>query len=111
MTAGCRRGRGSPPAPPPPRPPAVGTAGPLLFEVERSTGLASAKLVELRSLWPGRDQSIDHWPAARAGLPFQPWRLSELEDQPHHLYIAHPILLALAGQSHLVVLLEVSQGS
>jgi hypothetical protein len=98
-------------APSPTQPADGGTAGPLLFEVERSTGLASAKLVELRSLWPGRDQSIDHWPAASAGLPFQLWRLSELEDQPHHFYIAHPTLLALAGQSHLVVLLEMSQGS
>jgi hypothetical protein len=84
---------------------------PITFEVERATGLAAARLAEVRSLWPSRDQSIDHRPAIAAGQPFQPWRLAALEDQPHHLYIAHPTLLALAGRSELNIGVELSQGS
>jgi Baseplate J-like protein len=91
--------------------PATTPPSPVLFETERSTGLASGKLVELRSLWPGRDQSIDHMPALGAGQPFQLWKLSELEDMPHHLYIAHRTLLALSGESHVAVELELSQGA
>ncbi|GGN58768.1 hypothetical protein GCM10010112_12810 [Actinoplanes lobatus] len=83
----------------------------VLFEVERTTGLTGARLAEVRSLWPGRDQSIDHMPAITAGQPFQPWRPADLQDQPHHLYLAHSSLLALTGQSHVAVDLELSQGS
>lgn len=84
--------------------------GPVLFETERATGLAAGKLVELRSFWPGRDQSIDHLPAWSAGRSFQPWKLSELEDTPHHLYLAHSTLLALSGVSLVKVGFELSQG-
>jgi len=91
--------------------PATTPPGPVLFETERSIGLASGRLVELRSLWPGRDQSIDHLPALAAGQPFQPWKLSDLEDMPHHLYLAHGTLLALSGESHVAVEIELSQGA
>lgn len=83
----------------------------VVFETEHATGLASAGLAELRSLWPGRDQSIDHLPALTAGRPFHPWRLSELEDMPHHLYLAHRTLLALSAESHVTVEFELSQGA
>ena len=91
--------------------PATTPPGPVLFETERATGLAAGKLVELRSLWPGRDQSIDHMPALGAGQPFQPWRLSDLQDMPHRLYIAHAKLLALSGESHVEVGFELTQGA
>lgn len=90
--------------------PATSPPGPILFEVERSAGLASAKLVELRSVWPGRDQAIDHMPALASGQLVRPWRLSDLEDMPHHLYLAHRTLLALSGTSHVAVTFELSQG-
>ena len=108
-----------PPEPPPtgagPAEPAdaPGTTppGPVLFETERGLGLASARLAEVRSFWPGRDQSIDHMPAIIAGEPFQPWRLADLQDVPHHLYLAHRTLLAISGRSDVAVELELSQGS
>jgi hypothetical protein len=107
------------PDPPPVAPTSTGTGdapsttppGPILFETERATGLASAALVELHSLWPGRDQSIDHMPARKAGEALRPWLLSELEDMPHHIYIAHSTLLALAGAAHVQVDFELTQGA
>ena len=78
--------------------------------MERSAGIGSARLVELRSLWPGRDPSIDHMPGFAAGETMYPWLLSELEDMPHHLYLAHHTLLALSGTSHVAVTAELSQG-
>ncbi|GGO94453.1 putative baseplate assembly protein [Wenjunlia tyrosinilytica] len=85
--------------------------GPVWFETERATGLASGRLVELRSLWPGRDQAIDHMPALTAGQPFRPWNPPDLRDLPHHLYLAHPTLLALSGESRLAVEFELGQGA
>jgi hypothetical protein len=117
VPAGTRLAAEAPPPPATTDQDAVGEApattppGPVLFETERSTGLAAGKLVELRSLWPGRDQSIDHLPALAAGQPFQPWRLPDLQDMPHQLYIAHSKLLALSGESHVEVGLELTQGA
>jgi hypothetical protein len=115
VPAGTRLAAQAPPPTPGPdaavEAPSTTPPGPVLFETERSTGLASGRLVELRSLWPGRDQSIDHMPALAAGQPFQPWRLPDLQDMPHHLYIAHPTLLALSGDSHVAVDLELTQGA
>lgn len=92
-------------------PPVTTPPGPVIFETERGTGLASGKLVEVRSFWPGRDQSIDHLPEVLAGQPFQPWKLAALQDVPHHLYLAHRTLLAISGHSDVAVEFELSQGS
>jgi hypothetical protein len=117
VPAGTRLAAQAPDPPPTSADPAAAEApsttppGPVLFETERATGLAAGRLVELRSLWPGRDQSIDHMPALGAGRPFQPWKLSDLQDMPHHLYLAHGTLLALSGDSHVAVEFELSQGA
>ncbi|MEU2175260.1 putative baseplate assembly protein [Nocardia sp. NPDC019219] len=84
---------------------------PVNFETERSIGLTSGRLVEVRSHWPGRDQSIDHTAAITAGEPFRPWRPADLQDIPHHLYLAHSTLLAISATSHVAVEFELSQGS
>ncbi|MGW0809103.1 putative baseplate assembly protein [Nonomuraea sp. NPDC002799] len=83
----------------------------VIFETERSTGLAAARLAELRSVWPGRDQSIDHLPALTESRTFHPWLRSDLEDMPHHLYLAHRTLLNLSGDCHITVEFELSQGA
>ena len=93
-------------APPPP-----GASGQLTFETERSVGLAAALLVEVRTLWPGRDEVCDHTAAALAGTPFTLWDPLVLEPTPHHLYLAHDRLLALAGSSAVTVAFEVLTGS
>jgi uncharacterized phage protein gp47/JayE len=93
-------------APPPP-----GGSTQVTYESERSTGLAAAKLREVVSLWPGRDQYIDHSAALDAEQAFQPFALRDLADVPHVLYIAHDRLLALAGQSAATVTFELTTPS
>jgi hypothetical protein len=90
-------------APPPP-----GESGPIVFETERAVGLAAARLRKVVSLWPGRDQFIDHSTPHEAGRPFQPFRLADLENSEHAIYISHPTLLALAGPSRLDVEVELN---
>lgn len=93
-------------APPPPE-----RNDQIIFETERATGLAVAKLKEVVSLWPGRDQYIDHSAAFLAGEPFQPFKKKLLQNTPHHLYIAHDTLLALAGKSSVDVSFELTMVS
>ncbi len=93
-------------APPPPE-----RSEQIIFETERATGLAAAKLKEVVSLWPGRDQYLDHSAALLVGAPFQPFRKSQLQDTPHALYLAHETLLALTGKSHVDVKFELTTPS
>lgn len=80
----------------------------IIFETERTTGLAVAKLKEVVSLWPGRDQYIDHSAAFLAEQTFQPFKKRLLQDTPHYLYLAHDTLLALAGKSSVDVIFELT---
>ena len=88
-------------APPPP-----GSSRQVVFETEADVGVSPAKLVEVVSFWPGRDQYIDHSDDAMAGRPFQPFGMADLENTPHQLYFAHNTLLALAGKTTLLVGVE-----
>lgn len=93
-------------APPPP-----GSTDQIVFETERSTGLAAGQLTQVVSLWPGRDQYIDHSSDFLSAKQFQLFHMPELEDTPHALYLAHDKLLALAGVSTVVVEFELTQTS
>ena len=92
-------------APPP------GGGAQVTFETEQSIRLAAARLLEAVSLWPGRDQFIDHSAALAEQRPFQLFDSRALQDTPHVLYIAHERLLALAGQSAVRVTFELTTGS
>ena len=91
-------------APPPPE-----GGGQIVFETERAAGLAPGRLVEAVSLWPGRDEYIDHSAALAAGEPIRLFERLRLEPTPHHLYLAHDTLLALAGRVKLKVAFELAQ--
>jgi hypothetical protein len=91
-------------APPPPE-----RAGQVVFETERATGVSAAKLLEVVSLWPGRDQYIDHSAAFLAGAPIEPFAPLLLKNTPHLLYVAHDVLLSLAGKSNVNLTFELSQ--
>lgn len=91
-------------APPPPE-----GGGQVVFETERAAGLAPGRLVEAVSLWPGRDEFIDHSAAIAAGEPIRLFERLRLEPTPHHLYLAHDTLLALAGRVELKVAFELAQ--
>src|SRR5215216_7689555 len=93
-------------APPPP----TGKSQ-IIFETEQAVGVGSARLKEVVSLWPGRDQYIDHAAALLASQPFHPFKRAELVDTPHAIYISHEKLLALAGKSSVDVKFELTTAS
>jgi baseplate J-like protein len=93
-------------APPPP-----GSSEQIVFETERTTGLAAGQLKQVVSLWPGRDQYIDHSSDFLNGRQFQLFRKPMLDDTPHAIYLAHDKLLALAGVATVVVEFELTQTS
>src|SRR5262245_20403693 len=87
---------------------ASGGSGQVVFETIRASGVTSAKLVQVLSIWPGRDQWIDHSTAVGAGQPFYPFRIADLQNIPHAIYLAHGTLLALSGKSTLQVTFELA---
>ena len=93
-------------APPPPD-----STQQVVFETENTIGLAAATLTDLVSLWPGRDQYIDHGAALAEGLPLRPFAMRDLKETPHYLYVAHNVLLALAGEVNLDVVVDLIQAS
>ena len=93
-------------APPPP-----GSSDQIVFETERAMGIASAQLKQVVSLWPGRDQYLDHTAALLANQPFELFRKPLLKDTPHEIYIAHDAVLALAGSVVVEVGFELTQSS
>ncbi|WP_405864074.1 putative baseplate assembly protein [Streptomyces sp. NBC_00005] len=85
-------------APPPP-----GASPQLVYETEQSAGLAAADLREIVSLWPGRDQYLDHSPQHEQRLPLRPFDRPALRKVPHELYLGHDLLLNLSGRSSTAV--------
>lgn len=93
-------------APPPP-----GSSQQIVFETEADIGVAAAKLTQVVSLWPGRDQYIDHSSAYQAKQPLVLFQTLQLQATPHVIYLAHNSLLAFAGKAHLEVDFNLVQGS
>jgi uncharacterized phage protein gp47/JayE len=93
-------------APPPP-----GASDQILFETERAVGVTAGKLTQIVSLWPGRDEYIDHSLAFAAGTPIEPFATRLRQPTPHALYLSHAVLLALAGNVELAVEFELQHGA
>ncbi|SDK80870.1 baseplate J/gp47 family protein [Nonomuraea jiangxiensis] len=89
-------------APPPP-----GGQAQISFETEQAVGLAGARLAEVVSLWPGRDQYVAHDPAG----PLRPFDPRLLRNTPHLLYLAHDRLLDLGGRAEVTVGFDLSTPS
>ncbi|NIE58643.1 putative baseplate assembly protein [Burkholderia sp. Ax-1735] len=94
-------------AAPPPR----GGSAPLVFETEREVGIMAASLVQMVSLWSGRDQYLDHSSALASGTPVTLFDPLLMQPTPHAIYLAHDKLLALTGSVSLDVTFELSQPS
>ena len=92
-------------APPP------GVTQQIVFETVADAGIAAAKLTQVVSLWPGRDQYIDHSTAIIAGQPATLFQRLALQPTDHILYLAHSTLLAVSGTAHLKVAFELALGS
>ena len=79
---------------------------PLVFETERAIALAAARLVQVATVWPGRDAWSDHTPSLAAGAPFT--LFEPLSPVAHELYLAHETRFALAGRSAVEVRVELA---
>ncbi len=93
-------------APPPP-----GSSQQIVFSTEQDAAVAAAKLTEVVSLWPGRDEYINHSAALAAGQPFTLFQNLQLQPTDHILYLGHSKYLAFAGTAHLRVTFDLAQGS
>jgi hypothetical protein len=89
-----------------PAPP--GSTEQIVFETERAIGVMPGGLRQVVSLWPGRDEYIDHSAAVAAHASFQPFLHRELQPTPHVLYLSHATLLALSGNVDLSVEFELT---
>ena len=85
-------------APPPP-----GSNQQMVFETESAVGITAGKLVQVFSLWPGRDEYTDHSADFLAGNTLCLFDPHALTTAPHHLYLAHSALLNLSGNVVLAV--------
>ena len=82
---------------------------PLGFETERAIALAQARLAEVVTVWPGRDQSADHTAAVLGGRPFTLW--APLAPVPHELYAGHDLHLALSGAASVDLEIDLARGA
>ena len=92
-------------------PPAPGSSQQIVFSTEQDAAVAAAKLSEVVSLWPGRDEYINQSAALGAGQPFTLFQNLQLKQTGHILYLAHSKFLAFAGTAHLRVTFDLAQGS
>ncbi len=93
-------------APPPP-----GGTDQIVFETEQALGVAAAKLVQVVSLWAGRDQYLDHSKSLKAGQAVTLFDHTLLQPTPHTIYLAHDTLLALTGTVQVDVEFELTETS
>jgi uncharacterized phage protein gp47/JayE len=91
-------------APPPP-----GSSRQIVFSTEQDVGVTAASLTQAFSLWPGRDQYIDHSAALAAGTPFTLFQNLQLQPTDHILYLGHSRFLAFAGTARLKVAFDLAQ--
>jgi hypothetical protein len=91
-------------APPPP-----GSSQQIVFSIEEDAAVAAATLSEVFSLWPGRDEYINHSAALAAAQPFTLFQNLQLQQTDHILYLAHSQYLAFAGTTTLKVVFDLAQ--
>lgn len=92
-------------------PPPAGSTEQILFETERAVGVTAGKIAQVVSLWPGRDEYIDHTAAFKQGEPVEPFAARLRQPTPHFLFLSHEVLLALAGNVQLFVEFELQHGA
>ncbi len=85
----------------------AGRDEPLVFETKNAIALAAADLVEVVTLWPGKDAYADHSSAALGSQPFT--LFNNLQPLPHELYLAHGTHFALAGQASVELHFELAR--
>ena len=89
--------------------PPPGSTDQIIFETETALGLAAARLSEIVSVHPGRDQYADHSAAFAGGLPFDIF--ASFIDTQHAIHIGHKTILNLAGNVTVKVSFGLAAGS
>lgn len=92
-------------------PPPPGSSQQIVFETEGDLGITSGKLAQVVSLWPGRDEFIDHSADLAAGNPTTLFDNLALQPTEHILYLGHSTFLAIAGTVKLEVEFNLVQGA
>jgi hypothetical protein len=92
-------------------PPPKGQRDPVIFETEQAIGATTARLQQVVSLWPGRDEYIDHTAKVLAAEPIRLFSRAELTPVAHELFLSHGTLLALSGEVDLRVEVELHEPS
>ena len=84
----------------------TGRPEPLMFETEGAIAMAAARLVEVKTLWPARDEYADHTLDFAGGRPFELFK--GRKPVPHEIYLAHDTLFAFAGRATVEIELELA---
>ena len=82
-------------------PPPAGSSQPVSFLTESGIGLTAGKLTQVVSLWPGRDEYIDHSADVADSKPITLFDPQALVTAPHELYLSQETLLNLSGNVKL----------
>jgi hypothetical protein len=91
--------------------PPPGSSQPIIFETETAVGVRGGSIAQIFSLWPGRDEFIDHSADFKTGLPVRAFSRMLLQPTPHELYLSHEKLLALAGNVEIGVAFDIATPS
>ncbi len=83
-----------------------GQSDTLMFETESSIAMAAARLVEVRTLWPARDEYADHTLDYAGGRPFE--LFADRKPVPHEFYLAHDTLLDFTGKATVEIEFELA---
>ena len=86
--------------------PIEGRSDPLVFETEGAIALAAARLAEVVTLWPARDEYADHSADAARGEAFT--LFEPRQRVPHILYLAHDTLFAFSEETRVELEFELS---
>jgi hypothetical protein len=74
-----------------------GRTAPLIFETERQNAMAAAKLTDVITLWPTRDEYVYHSTEVAGKRPFV--LFAGGRAVPHEFYLAHNTVFAFSGKT------------
>jgi len=77
---------------------------PLMFETENTIAMAASHLVEVKTVWPARDEYADHTMPAAGGQGFSLFE-SRL-PVPHEFYLAHDTLFGFEEGAKVTIEIE-----
>jgi len=84
----------------------AGRAAPLIFETERQNAMAAAKLTDVITLWPSRDEYADHSTEAAGKRPFT--LFAGGGPVAHEFYLAHDTVFAFSGKTAVDIEFELA---